>query len=344
MKVKKTLVGVVCASLLIFSLPAIVGAQMIGTSVDLGAQVFSDVSTSNPDFTAIGYLKDHGVISGYPDGTFKPDQVVNRAEALKIILLGSGVQVAASVDLEPFRDTDRTAWYATYVEKAKELAVVSGYPDGTFKPAQTVNLVENLKMLLLTQKIDLNSVMVMSNPYADATMDQWYTKYVEYAKEKNLIDADNMNMIYPAQGMTRGKLADVMYRLMYMKAMGWDTYMTGTTQQQTQQNTMQTTEQTTMQVTQQTTQETTQQSTVGINISNFAFSNTDLTVKAGTTVAWTNMDLVTHKIVSDDGTSFSSNNLATGEVFNFTFNTPGTFTYHCAIHPSMTGKITVTAN
>lgn len=319
--------------LLVLALPI---ASFGATASAAVTDPFSDVGVSNPNYVAISYLKDHGVISGYPDGTFKPDQVVNRAETLKIILLGSGVQVAATVDLEPFRDILRTDWFAPYVAKAKELAIVQGYDDGTFKPAQTVNLVENLKILLLTQKIDVTTITVTADPYADAFKDQWYAPYVEYAKEKNLIDADAQNMVYPAQGMTRGKLAESMYRLMYITANGLPAYSAGGTQQSQQ------TQQTTQQSTQQTTQQTTQQQNTAVNISNFAFSPSSLTVKAGSTVTWTNNDATTHTVTSDTGTTLDSGNLATGQTYGKTFTTPGTYAYHCAIHPFMTGTVTVT--
>jgi len=341
MKVKKTVATIMGASVLMMSLPMAVGISMAATTQD-----FSDVSASNPNFTAIEYLKAHDVIGGYPDGTFKPDQVVNRAEALKIILLGSGVTVPASVDLEPFRDTDRAAWYAPYVQKAKDLNVVQGYADGSFKPAQTVNLVENLKILLLTQNVSLTSEMVMADPYADAMKDQWYAPYVQYAKEKGLIDADSKNMVYPAQGMTRGKLAETMYRLMYIKANDLDMYMPGgMTQQPTQEQTQQTQQTQQSQQSQQSTQQTqqSQQSTTSVNITNFQFSPSPLTIKAGTTVTWTNSDAVTHTVTSDDGTTFSSGNITNGQTFTFTFSTPGTYTYHCAIHPSMIGTVVVSA-
>jgi len=320
MKVKKTLAGVLSGALLVFSLPIMVGAEVI---TDASATSFLDVSLSHPNATAITYLKTHGVIDGYPDGTFKPDQVVNRAEALKIILLGSGEQVEATIDLEPFRDVPRTEWYATYVAKAKALGIVEGYSDGTFKADQTVNLVENLKILLLAQKVDLSTVVVTENPYADAMKTEWYAKYVMYAKMKNLIDADSQNMIYPAQGMTRGKLAEAMYRLMYMQEQGWDMFMKdGQTQQPTQQET--------------------QQTTANIEISEFAFVPANLSVKTGTTVTWTNKDQITHTVTSDTGTTLSSPNLGFNQTFSMTFNTPGTYGYHCTPHPFMTGTVTVT--
>lgn len=78
-----------------------------------------------------------------------------------------------------------------------------------------------------------------------------------------------------------------------------------------------------------------------VKISGFAFSPTPLEIKAGTTVTWKNEDSVPHTIVADDG-SFSSNTLNQGDSFSFTFEKTGSFSYHCSIHTSMKGTITVT--
>jgi plastocyanin len=76
----------------------------------------------------------------------------------------------------------------------------------------------------------------------------------------------------------------------------------------------------------------------------FAFSPASLTIKAGTTVTWKNSTAASHTVTSDDGKSFNSgtsNPIASGATFSFTFNTPGTFAYHCAIHPTMKATIVV---
>ena len=77
-----------------------------------------------------------------------------------------------------------------------------------------------------------------------------------------------------------------------------------------------------------------------INIVNFTFNPGTLTVNVGTTVTWTNNDSTTHRPVSDSGV-FDGGNLAPNSIFSFTFNTAGTFPYHCSIHPSMTGTVIV---
>jgi plastocyanin len=75
-----------------------------------------------------------------------------------------------------------------------------------------------------------------------------------------------------------------------------------------------------------------------VTIKNFAFSPSALTIKKGTTVTWTNEDSVPHTIKSD---TFNSGTLNTGNKFQFTFSSTGTFDYSCGIHPQMSGKIIV---
>ncbi len=79
-----------------------------------------------------------------------------------------------------------------------------------------------------------------------------------------------------------------------------------------------------------------------VSISGFQFSPSSLTVKAGTTVIWTNKDATTHTVTSDNSAFTSSGNLANNDTYSFMFSTAGSFPYHCAIHPSMKGTIVVT--
>lgn len=75
-------------------------------------------------------------------------------------------------------------------------------------------------------------------------------------------------------------------------------------------------------------------------IKDFAFTPESTTVKVGTTVTWENSDSVEHSVVADDGT-FETKVLAPGEKGSFTFSEAGSYTYHCGVHPSMTGTIVV---
>lgn len=83
-----------------------------------------------------------------------------------------------------------------------------------------------------------------------------------------------------------------------------------------------------------------------VQIQNFAFGPDTVTIPVGTTVVWTNQDSASHTTSSDaaSAVSWNSGSLNQGQSFSFTFSTAGTFTYHCAIHPFMTGTVIVQGN
>ena len=96
----------------------------------------------------------------------------------------------------------------------------------------------------------------------------------------------------------------------------------------------------------QTLPQATPTQVAGLNsvmIQNFAFSPATLTIKTGSTVTWMNQDGAPHQIASDPGSvvAFTSESLAYGASFQFTFNQTGTYSYYCTIHPSMKGTIIV---
>ena len=78
-----------------------------------------------------------------------------------------------------------------------------------------------------------------------------------------------------------------------------------------------------------------------ITIQNFAFAPVELTVPAGTTLTVTNADSDAHTLTADDG-SFDTGRIDPGASVTITLDQPGTYTYHCNFHQSMTGTITVT--
>ena len=79
-----------------------------------------------------------------------------------------------------------------------------------------------------------------------------------------------------------------------------------------------------------------------VAISGFAFSPREITVTVGDTITWTNSDAQAHTATADDG-SFDTGTIGNNGSGSATFSTAGTFPYHCKIHASMTGTITVEA-
>jgi len=177
---------------------------------------FSDVESGYRYYAAISYLEASSVVGGYNDGTFMPDQSVNRAEALKMILSGTKVD---SDELEtyelPFSDLASNAWYLPYINTAYDMGIVSGYSDSTFAPEQTVNLAEALKMIALASNADL-TYELSEYPYEDVSSDAWFAPYAQYAKNLNLIEPEDDGLLYPSQTLSRAELSEIIYRFMYV--------------------------------------------------------------------------------------------------------------------------------
>lgn len=77
-------------------------------------------------------------------------------------------------------------------------------------------------------------------------------------------------------------------------------------------------------------------------IQNMAFNPATITVNAGTTVTWTNKDAIAHTVTSDNSL-FNSGSIGSNGTYSYTFQTAGSFPYHCSIHTMMTGSVVVNA-
>ncbi len=179
---------------------------------------FTDVDEASQYCEAIQWAKSEGIFQGYPDGSFKANQYINRVEALKVILKALGVNILSSTaENLGFPDVDRFAWYMPFLKTAMSLGIVQGYPDGMFRPNNQVLRVEALVMMLNTAKAK-NNIVIPSQQYGQPYLDvinsqstKWYISYAWFAKSYNL--TSNSNYLYPDTPMTRGEMADMLYRL-----------------------------------------------------------------------------------------------------------------------------------
>lgn len=187
------------------------------TATQPASGTFSDVPQTHPNYVAIMYLKTQGILGGYEDGTFKPDALVNRAEALKILMMGNKVEVPETVLQASFSDYKTDDWFAKYVEQAKTLGIVSGNPDGTFAPARNVVRAEFIKMLLIINGLKTEKWIDLEL-FADIPKGEWFTAYMNYAGQAGLITKDAKNMLYPARELTRGDVAEIMYLMIVIRS------------------------------------------------------------------------------------------------------------------------------
>jgi hypothetical protein len=107
---------------------------------------FTDVPTSNPFYTYIETARSHGAISGYSDGTFRPNNSVTRGQISKIIVTAFGWPIDTSGGPH-FTDVPTTNTFYAYIETAYHRGVASGYADNTFRPGNNVTRAQLSKML-----------------------------------------------------------------------------------------------------------------------------------------------------------------------------------------------------
>lgn len=183
------------------------------TEVDDGSEIeiFDDVDFGDDNAEAISYLESNGIVDGYSDGSFKPNNPLNRAELMKILVEGAGYDPSASTYKNCFPDVTDD-WYAKYVCFGKEQGWVEGYDDGSFKPDAYVNKVEALKMLL--EVFDIWGMNSESKVYEDVEMSQWYTWYVYTAYYYGLLEEEAGSYYYPGHEITRGGVSENLYRLL----------------------------------------------------------------------------------------------------------------------------------
>lgn len=190
------------SSAILLMLPALVLAQ--------SASIFTDVNASHENNLAISWLKNNAVIAGYDDGSFKPGASINRAELMKILVEGMGVTPSVNNYKNCFPDV-KDDWYAKYVCYAKSEGWVEGYPDGNFKPAQNVNDVEALKMILESQDISVPAGF-STVYYQGLPNTEWFYQYILAAEKLNIGGPYELGV-----AMNRGEVAEVIFRSLATK-------------------------------------------------------------------------------------------------------------------------------
>ena len=176
---------------------------------------FSDVDANHPQYTYIMWLYDKGVVGGYPDGTFQPDNCVNRAEFLKMLYTTLG-KSSQSVQQNPFSDVIQDSWYYPFVISAYQDGIIQGYPDGTFKPEQCVSKPEALKMAVEAYFPGISESFPTTGPELmyQVTPEAWFYKYFAYAMPRGLLVYDpEFSDYYPIaeQGATRADIAETLW-------------------------------------------------------------------------------------------------------------------------------------
>lgn len=161
---------------------------------------FSDLSANSPFFDAVDYVRSQGIVNGYADGTYKPDSRINRAEFVKIIIgaIFAEDQISGCAPNKTFPDVSQSDWFYPYICAASNNGIISGYPDGSFKPGNYINFAEASK------------IIVNAFGYKVPAKNIWYQPFVEKLEEFKAVPGTIHSI---SKNISRGEMAEMIYRL-----------------------------------------------------------------------------------------------------------------------------------
>jgi len=138
-----------------------------------GTSHFSDVADGAWYRASVMYLSSRGVILGLPDGTFRPNQIITRAEFSAILTRYAGLDIAAPATAQ-FPDVVYGAWYHPSVTASADKGWVIGFTDGTFRPANNISRAEAVTMInRMDGRTGVNISADVDNPFTDVPGDHW---------------------------------------------------------------------------------------------------------------------------------------------------------------------------
>lgn len=178
--------------------------QVVGSaSILVKTPFFPDVPVNYWAFPAVSQLVDKGVINGYPDGTFKPENRVTRAEFAKMILLAFNLKPVPVQD-SIFPDVSISHWASPYIESAVAYGLVQGYPDGTFRPEGQITLAEAITLIVRAKRWELEALTGLflkeGNMIRPIQPTDWYFLYAGTAFKNGLLKVDDPNLVEKLSG------------------------------------------------------------------------------------------------------------------------------------------------
>lgn len=170
------------------------------------AASFKDVPESYRFHEEIDSLSDLGIISGFPDGKFAPDTQVTRAQAA--IMIGRTFEFDGTKRATTFKDVGANTAASGYIDAAVDAGIISGFPDGTFKPEQTVT--RGQLAILLTRAFDLQNTVPVN--FKDVSKSSAAYPYIGKILAANITAGYTDNTYRPDTAVTRGQFAAFMSR------------------------------------------------------------------------------------------------------------------------------------
>lgn len=183
------------------------GAMVGATTEALPRKHFSDVKWGYWAKGPIEVLAGLEIINGYPNGSYRPDQKVTRAE-LTAILVRAKMGQLTTYGFPSFKDVRALHWAAPYIDKAIELEWVKGFPDGSFHPNQLITRAEGID--LIGRFDNWEDYELNEKPFADIPLNYWAAQAIATAKAKGLLKYLADQNLRPTAPLTRAEVAELL--------------------------------------------------------------------------------------------------------------------------------------
>jgi len=169
---------------------------------------YKDVADDYWAREVIEYLSVLGMVGGYPDGTFRPNKKINRAEFTTLLVRSKGLKLP-EVSQQLFKDMPKTHWAAKYIQVGVDEKLITGYPDKTFKPNKDMNRSEGVTVFARFSQLELPEILV-EGPFADVPGRHWAAKAISAAKVAGLLNYLAGKPFGPNNPMTRAEAVEIM--------------------------------------------------------------------------------------------------------------------------------------
>lgn len=192
---------------------AYVATSVVTVADDSEAQ-FPDVPVSHWAKDDIAEAVKLGIIHGYPDGTFRPEGEVTRAEFA--VMLIRALPPLPNVPALAFRDNAEIgSWAVGHVEQAVARGIISGYPDGTFRPNNKITHAEMMVMVVRAAGLDTSGAG-QTTFTDDAAIPDWAKPAVAAAASEGIVFGGIVgNRFLPQANSTRAEAASAIVRMLY---------------------------------------------------------------------------------------------------------------------------------
>ena len=182
-------------------------------SAPASASSFSDVPSSFWGFDAISSLSAKGIVSGYPDGTFKPNSDITRAEFCAMLVKTLGISGSGT---SIFTDVTPSEWYYNSVSTAIYAGLVSGMGNGLFDPSAPIT--REQMAVMIAKALGSNAPAVTGtelNAFSDGvSVSSWAVKGMDVSVRAGIANGVTSNALAPLDNATRAQAAKMIYKML----------------------------------------------------------------------------------------------------------------------------------